>query len=102
MSSQDTLNSAQSEEENARILQTEIDKEQADIQALQKDINQKSDVITGLQQRMQAHLSSAQNLREKAVGEQKIEQEEQLREQQKANEQGVVGAAKQGVINNLF
>ena len=102
MSSQDTLNSAQSEEENARILQTEIDKEQADIQALQKDINQKSDVITGLQQRMQAHLSSAQNLREKAVGEQKIEQEEQLREQQKANERGVVGAAKQGVINNLF
>ncbi len=102
MSSQDTLNSAQSEEENARILQTEIDKEQADIQALQKDINQKSDVISGLQQKLQAHLSSAQNLREKAVEEQKIEQEEQLREQQKANEQGIAGAAKQGVMNNLF
>ncbi len=52
MSSQDTMNNAQSEEESAKVIQGEIDKAQADIAELQNDINDKNQVISGLQENL--------------------------------------------------
>src|SRR5690606_20288372 len=95
MSSQDTTSMAMSEEEDAKVLQHEIDKEQADIAALQKDINSKSQVISGLQAKEQQHMHDAQRLRQQAMDEQKREQEEQAREQQEGGDDLMKKAVKE-------
>lgn len=102
MTSQDTLNNAQSEEEKAKVIQAEIDKEQSDIIALQKDINQKNAVISGLQPKLQEHLKNAQNLRQKAVQEQKEEQEEQIRQEEIGRDNLKRQAAKERIKRGIF
>ncbi len=101
MSSQDTLAYAQSEDEKASELQHEIAKEQAGIEALQKDINNKSEVIRGLQVKQQEHTKEAQRLHQQATAEQKHEQEEQLRQRQNDKsfmEKAVREAARQSLF----
>ena len=48
MSSQDTMNSAKTEEENGKIVQNEINKMQANIAELQKSVASKNQVLKGL------------------------------------------------------
>jgi len=102
MSSQDTLKYAEDEEARASDIQNQIQREQADINALQKDINSKADVITGLQSNYQQHMNDAQRLREKAIQEQRQEQEEQMREQRDREESFKEKVAKESVSRGLF
>lgn len=102
MSSQDTLAMAQAEEEKARVIQSQMNGNQADMDALQKSIQEKAAVNSGLDERFQEATKNAQNLRQKYLEEQQHEQQEQLKEQEKANEQTLAQKAGQGIVNNLF
>ena len=114
MSSQDTLKYAESEEQSAKNLQSQIDSllaKNAALQkdmggdndaALQKDIDSNNDLIAGYQQKVQQHTNDAQRLRQQAVEEQKQEQEELLHEQEKGKDSLAKNAAQEIVRNSFF
>ena len=101
MASQDTINYAQDEEEKARIIQHEIEKDQSDVADLQKDINAKNQIIASQQQKMQQHMKDAQRLREQAEQEMRHEQDELMREQQKGRDSLAQKTAK-GMARGFF
>lgn len=92
MSSTDTMRYAESEEDSAKAIQQEIDRQLVKISELQKDIknniasqgdvDREQQILNGLQQKHHEHTADAQRLRQKAADEQKQEQQEELRKQQ--------------------
>lgn len=118
MSSDDTLHYAQSEEESAKAVQHEIEKERADIAALQKDMNSKtdpadinalekdinsrSDIASSLQQKYEQHVKDGQRLRQEYMQERQQEQEEQLRQQQEGKKSIMKEGAKDAISRGLF
>jgi plasmid maintenance system antidote protein VapI len=88
MSSQDTLNSAIDEEERAKALQREIEKEKARINILQRqlesttqdmvarlqsNIDESTSIIASLQQKYDMHMKDAERLRQQAADEYRAE-----------------------------
>lgn len=106
MASQDTLKYAQSEEEKAKSLQREIEKEQMRIKALQgnpdtqDDIAAKEQIIASYQEKQRQHMEQAQRLRQKA----EQEEQEELREQKQRKDgdslmkKGVKEAIRRGLF----
>ena len=110
MSSQDTMAYAQTEAENAKIIRQQIEKNQADITAMQhdskasemqSDIQTKFQVNEGLERKYQEHMSNYERLQQEALSLQKREQEERLQEQQK-NQDGIKKTVKEVVKSTLF
>jgi membrane protein involved in colicin uptake len=102
MSSQDTMNYAQSEEESAKIIQDEITKRQATIAELQKDMNNENQMINGLESKRKQHINDAARLHQQAEQERKQEEEERRREAEKNNDGFVEKTAKDAARAGLF
>lgn len=103
MSSQDTMNYAGDEEERAKAFQKEIERYQADVRALQNDIDEKNRLISDLREKEQQHLRDAQRLRMQASEEQRHEEQERLRHEQEGSKESLMKkAAKESIRHGLL
>jgi hypothetical protein len=112
------MNSAQNEENKAKVLQNEIQKEQASvsslqhdmsnedepdkIESLQKDIDSKNQIISSLQQKYEEHMKAADRLRQQASGERQSEQQEQLRHEKENQDSLMKKGAKEAISRGFF
>lgn len=92
---------AAAEEEIARTLQGEIDKNQSEISNMQKSMREKSDVVTSLQEKQRRAGDQAGRLRQQGMEKQQSEQEELIAQQQQ-DRNGLLKAASNITIQRGF